>query len=215
MIIIGEYKRLCINGCIVAALLLLTYNVVLIIPLLNPIIIGSSEEVRLSSRKWQQLEEKGTLAMKENWENSDIKLIVSAFMPDHYKPILDVSSQKEKKSEIILPKLTGLMQVSDINGKIYFIAVIEGKRLVEKDEIKGFKIKKISKKGVALQKIGKSWFISAPEVQFSLDRSGAIKAESSEVGEDVSEDKNAKVLPQDKNTEEIKEISDSSAEEKQ
>ena len=214
MIIIGEYKRLCINGCIVAALLLLTYNVVLIIPLLNPIIIGESEEVRLSSIKWQQLEEREALVKKENWEESDIKLIDSAFMPDYYKRIIEVSTQKqkEKKSEIILPKLTGLMQVSDINGKIYFIAVIEGKRLVEKDKIKGFKVKKISKKGVALQKAGKSWFIPAPEVQFSLDWTGAIKAESIEAG---SEDKDAKVLPQDENIQEIKEILDSSAEEKQ
>ena len=211
MIITGDYKRLCINGWILAALLLLTYNVVSIIRLLNPIIIGSSEEVRLSSRKWQQLEERGTLVMKENWDDSDIKLIVSAFMPDHYKPTLDILIQKEKKSEIILPKLTGLMQVSDINGKIYFIAIIEGKRLVEKDEIKGFKVKKISKKGVALQKVGKSWFIPAPEVQFSLDQTETIKAETSE----VSEDKDAKALPQDENIQKIKEFLDSSAKEKQ
>jgi len=211
LIITGDYKRLCINGWILAALLLLTYNVVSIIRLLNPIIIGSSEEVRLSSRKWQQLEERGTLVMKENWDDSDIKLIVSAFMPDHYKPTLDILIQKEKKSEIILPKLTGLMQVSDINGKIYFIAIIEGKRLVEKDEIKGFKVKKISKKGVALQKVGKSWFIPAPEVQFSLDQTETIKAETSE----VSEDKDAKALPQDENIQKIKEFLDSSAKEKQ
>ena len=44
------------------------------------------------------------------------------------------------------------------------------KKKVEKDEINGFKVENITKKGVALKRAGKSWFIPAPEVKFSVDK---------------------------------------------
>jgi len=169
MIIIGSYERLCFGGLILAALLLLAYNGLVLMPLLNPTIIGQSEEVRLASRKWQKLSEKDSLIVKEIWHNKDIELIASRLGFDTSEMMADSSNQKKDDGiGIKLPSLTGIMQISDIHGNIISVAVIEGKRLVEKDEIKGFKIKNITRKGVTLKRAGKSWFITAPEVQFSV-----------------------------------------------
>lgn len=175
MITIGSYKRLCFNGLILAALLLLAYNGLLLMPLLNPTIIEQSEEVKLASLKWQKLSERDLLIVKEIWDNKDIELIASRLGFDISEMMADSSNQKDDRIGIKLPSLTGIMQISDIQGNITSVAVIEGKRFVEKDEIKGFKIKNITQKGVTLKKADKSWFIPAPEVKFSVDKMGKQK----------------------------------------
>ena len=170
MIIIGSHNKLCFNGLILAALLLLAYNGLVLMPLLNPAIIERSEEVKLASRKWQKLSERDLLIVKEIWDNKDIEFVASRLGSDISAMMPVSSNQKDDGIGIKLPSLTGIMQISDIHGNITSVAVIEGKRLVEKDEINGFKVKNITQKGVTLKKAGKSWFIPAPEVQFSVDK---------------------------------------------
>ena len=170
MIIIGSHNKLCFNGLILAALLLLAYNGLVLMPLLNPAIIERSEEVKLASRKWQKLSERDLLIVKEIWDNKDIELVASRLGSDISAMMPVSSNQKDDGIGIKLPSLTGIMQISDIHGNIISVAVIEGKRLVEKDEINGFKVKSVTRKGVALKKAGKRWFIPAPEVQFSIDK---------------------------------------------
>jgi hypothetical protein len=169
MTIISSYRRLCFNGLILAAFLLLAYNGLILMQLFNPTIIGQSEKVKLASLKWKKLSERDFLIVKENWDNKDIELIALKLGMEIFETGLDGSKQKGE-SGIELPSLTGIIQVSDIHGNITSVAVIEGKRLVEKDEINGFKVENITKKGVALKKAGKSWFIPAPEVRFSVDK---------------------------------------------
>ena len=170
MIIIGSHNKLCFNGLILAALLLLAYNGLVLMPLLNPAIIERSEEVKLASRKWQKLSERDLLIVKEIWDNKDIELVASRLGSDISEMMADSLNQKDDGIGIKLPSLTGIMQISDIHGNIISVAVIEGKRLVEKDEINGFKVKSVARKGVALKKAGRRWFIPAPEVQFSIDK---------------------------------------------
>ena len=76
----------------------------------------------------------------------------------------------EGKIEIKPPFLTGIMKILDAQGNQRSFALIEGKRLMEKDSVRGFNVQKVTNKGVVLTKRGKTWFIPTPKVYFSLDQ---------------------------------------------
>jgi hypothetical protein len=57
----------------------------------------------------------------------------------------------------------------DIQGNEYALAVIEGRRFRENDQVRDFRIRKIEEKGVVLAKGGKSWFLKTPEVSYSYN----------------------------------------------
>ncbi len=175
MITLGSRKRLCIGGWVLVAFIFLGYNGFVLASLFSPPIAGLSKETRLASRKWLGLEKKISLIMKESVDNIDLKPIVSKFAPD-LKVVKKQPPQSESQLfefegnlEIKLPVLTGIMQILDARGNQRSFALIEGKRLMEKDSIRGFNVQKVTNKGVVLTKKGKTWFIQTPEVYFSLD----------------------------------------------
>lgn len=176
MITLGSRKRLCIGGWVLAAFIFLGYNGFVLASLFSPSLVGRSKETRLASQKWLRLENKISLIMKEAVDKIDLKPIVSRFTPDlrvvkKQSPQLRAEpSEFEGKFEIKPPVLTGIMKILDAQGNQRSFALIEGKRLMEKDSVRGFTVQKITNKGVVLKRSGKTWFVPAPTVFFSLDK---------------------------------------------
>ena len=178
MIILGSSKRFYISGWILAAFILLGFNGFALLSLFSPPLVGRSQETRLASQKWHKLENRLALIQKEAFDNIDLKPIVARFSPD-----LDVvkkqppgsqavKSESEAESEVQPPILTGIMKISDAHGNHRLFALIEGKRLMENDRVRDFTVQKITNHGAVLSRNGKTWFVPAPEVYFSLDREG-------------------------------------------
>ena len=68
-----------------------------------------------------------------------------------------------------LPQLSGVIQVSDINGDLQSFALIGGKRYREKEQAKAFILREITSKGVWFTKDEKQWFVPVPSVPFSVN----------------------------------------------
>jgi hypothetical protein len=178
MIILGNSKRACISGWILAAFLLLGVNGFALFSLFNPPLVGRSQETRLASQKFHRLENSLAVIQKEAVDNIDLQPIAARFSPDLSvvtKQLPDsrvLTSESEAASEGRLPILSGIMKISDAHGNHRLFALIEGKRLMENDRVGDFTVQKITDAGVVLSKNGETWFVPAPEVHFSVDREG-------------------------------------------
>jgi len=159
-----------------AAFILLGYNAFALSSLFSPPLVGRSKETRLASQNWLKFMNKIALNVKESIDDFDLSPIASRFTPD----LEEVKKQSpysepeliefEEEIEIKLPVLTGIIQVLDAQGKQRSFALIEGKRLMEKDRVIGFTLLKIKNEGVLVSKEGKTWFIPSPKIHFSLDQ---------------------------------------------
>ena len=153
--------------------------------LLSPPVVGRSVEVKLASQKWRQLQNKISQGLEESIEIIDLDsaLLGITSNPDDDIPKLKVKSSAENKmaqqSEIQLPILTGILRNTDIRGRTYATAVIDGRRLKENDRIQGFKIQKILKDGVVVTGGGRRWFLRAPNVGYSRIHASGAKGNDS------------------------------------
>jgi len=175
-ITVGDKQRSFIGAWVLGALLVLGHNGLNLTNLLDQPLLGHSQEVKGIRRQWKLLEQVGSLAIKEAKAVADVDLdrVFSRFDP---VVILDevwntelTGEQEEEASGPILPYLTGILSVSDLEGNVRSTAVIEGKRYKEKDEVQGFRIEKIAEEGVYLTKWGTNWFVPAPESEFTSIR---------------------------------------------
>jgi len=182
MITKGNPKRLTIGFWVLAALLILWYNGVTMISLLDQPLAGLSPEARETITKWQRLEMelesrlKKMLAQKEIdriLASIDINKIVAVIPVKKSKPATVVKKRIEpvKKKEVILPPLNGILTIYDASGNTVHLAVIAGKAREEKSRIGEFYLEKIESNGVLLTRDKESWFIPAPDVDFSVDAS--------------------------------------------
>jgi len=153
--------------------------------LLSPPIAERSMEVRLASQKWRQLQNKISRGPEEFMEVSDLDTALLGISPNfnsNMPKLPDISSDVNKKAqptEIQLPILSGILRNTDIHGRAYATAVIDGHRLKENDKVQGFKIQKILEGGVVVTSNGQRWFLSAPNVAYSrVHASGAENNDS-------------------------------------
>ena len=168
-----------------AAILLIGYHSSLLMTLLSPPIAGRSMEVKLASQKWRQLQNKisQSIASSTKVINLDTALLgvfesSNASLPEPPGVTLE-EDKKVQQTENHLPILSGILRNTDIYGRVYATAVIDGQRLKENDRIQGFKIKKILEDGVVVTNSGKQWFLSAPDVSYSkVHASGAENKDS-------------------------------------
>lgn len=175
MVLIGSRKRLCIGGWVLAALLLLGYNGLELMRLFDPSIPGISSLLKQVKQDWFKLTERDALNSAEKDSSIDLDRILARFIPDPLKRGKTSIFPRDAMDEEIwdaLPELTGISQVLDVNGNIRSFAMIEGRRLCEHSEIKGFTVEKITSRGVILTRKGESWFICVPGVNFTLDKGG-------------------------------------------
>ncbi len=169
----GSSQRLVLSGWIIAALILIGYNSSRLMTLLSPPIVERSMEVKLASQKWRQLQNKISRGSEEFTEaiNLDTALLGISPGPDNDIPKLsDISSDENKSAQqtkIRLPILSGILRNTDIHGRTYATAVIDGHRLKVNDRIQGFKIQKILEDGVVVTSGGQSWLLNAPDVTYS------------------------------------------------
>jgi hypothetical protein len=175
-ITVGDKHRSFIGAWVLGALLILGHNGLNLTNLLDQPLLGHSREVKGIRRQWKLLEQLGSLAIKEAKAVADVDLdrVFSRFEPmsvlEDWGSDSESGEEGEKPSGPILPFLTGIMGISDLEGNTRFVAVIEGKRRNEKERVLGFRIEKIAEEGVYLTKMGTNWFLPAPEGDFTFVR---------------------------------------------
>ena len=177
MINVSGRMRMFAGGWILAALIVIAYNGASISTLFSPPIVGLSKDARLASQKWLRLENKMTTRAKRSVAPVDLNQVVARYTPKispatikTAAPTADVA--KKTATPVVPPVLTGIIEVMDRQGARRLTALMEGRRGVEKERIRGFSIKKITLDGVELTRNGHKWFIPAPKVYFVPDRSG-------------------------------------------
>ena len=159
------------------ALLLLGHNGFKLLSFLDPELPGQSRVVKVAREKQEEFEKKASLAMTKSLDNLNLDRIFANFTPVSHKQKKKVSKPKpqlvkEKRIKIKLPRLTGIMQISDAQGKTRSFAVIDGECLGEGERVLGFMVQKINGEGITLTRGGTSWFVPAPKISFSLDQGG-------------------------------------------
>jgi hypothetical protein len=175
-ITVGDKQRSFTGAWVLGALLVLGLNGLNLTNLLDQPLLGNSREVKGIRRQWKLLEQLSSLAIKEAKAVAEVDLdrVFSRFEPMSVLKVweTDTASEeaKKKKSGPILPMLTGIMSVSDLEGNVRSTAVFHGERYKEKDEVQGFRIEKIAEEGVYLTKWGTNWFVQAPEGEFTSIR---------------------------------------------
>jgi hypothetical protein len=175
-ITVRDQRRSFIGAWVLGALLVLGHNGLNMTNLLDQPLLGHSQEVKGIRRQWTLLEQLGSLAIREAKAVADVDLdrVFSRFDPVVILDVWDtdpVAGKEEgEKSGPILPYLTGILTVSDLEGNVRSTAVIDGKRYKEKDEVQGYKIEKIAEEGVYLTKWGTNWFVPAPKGEFTSIR---------------------------------------------
>jgi hypothetical protein len=175
-ITVRDTQRSFIGAWVLAALIVLGVNGLNLTNLLDQPLLGNSKEVKGIRRQWKLLEQLSSLAIKEAKAVAEVDLdsVFAKFEPlstlNVWDSDIEVGETKAEESGPILPVLTGLLSVSDLEGNVESTAVFYGKRYKEKDEIQGFRIEKIAEEGVYLTKWGTNWFVPAPEGEFTSIR---------------------------------------------
>jgi hypothetical protein len=182
----GRRQRLVLSGWVLAALLLTGYNGSKLMSLLSPPMVSRSMEVRLASQKWRQLQNIISQSSEKMTTEIDLDTAFGKIPPVVEKkiPVQPDQSPAENNeiqhAEMQLPTLSGILRNTDIHGRAYAVAVIDGHRLRENDQMEGFTVQKIKKDGVVIARNGQTWFLGAPDVAYSRvhpNRSGGNDAQ--------------------------------------
>lgn len=175
-ITVGDKQRSFMGAWVLTALIVLGVNGLNLTNLLDQPLLGNSKEVKGIRRQWKLLEQLSSLAIKEAKAVAEVDLdrVFSRFEPMSALKGWDTGTEAEgvqvEESGPILPMLTGILSVSDLEGNVRSTAVFHGKRYKEKDQVQGFWIEKIAAEGVYLTKRGTNWFVPAPEGKFTSVR---------------------------------------------
>lgn len=162
------------------------YNGSRLMTLLSPPLAGRSIEVKLASRKWRQLQDKISQNPQDLTESIDLDAAIHGVAFASKKNTRELpakssdDSKKASQREVPMPVLSGILRNTDIHGRTYITAVIDGHRLRENDSVRGFQINKIQADGVVVASGGRKWFLSAPNVAYSRIHASAADDKSSQ-----------------------------------
>ncbi len=70
-----------------------------------------------------------------------------------------------------LPKVSGIVRITTGEGRHFYSALIEGRMYSAEDRCFNYLIESIAATGVEVSQQGRRWFIPAPEVYYSIQRS--------------------------------------------
>ena len=165
-----------------AALLILWYNAAAMTSLIDKPLPGLSSEARATIAKWQRLENHIALRLKEIVDLQEIEKIFARIDLNKVKAVLPVKKSEPRprtvqkpepvrKKKVELPSLNGILAVYGTDGDVDYLAVIDGKTREEKSSIGDFVLERIDAKGIRLAQDKESWFVPAPTVEFSVDKS--------------------------------------------
>jgi hypothetical protein len=183
----GSWQRLTLSGWVIAALLMIAYNGSKLMILLSPPITGHSMEVKLASQKWRQLQDKISQDSKEHLEAIDLDMAFFRKAPNSESvnsepPDIPVAKvDNVQPTTINLPILSGILHNTDVHGRAFALAIIDGQRLKVNDKIQGFKIHKISGNGVVVARDEQQWFISAPKVPYNRIHGAGVSSDGNNV----------------------------------
>lgn len=175
-ITVGDKQRSFMGAWVLAALVILAVNGLNLADLIDQPLLGNSREVKGIRRQWTLLEQLSSLAIKEAKAVAEVDLdrVFARFEPVSVLKVWDTGTapgeEQAEESGPVLPMLTGILTVSDLEGNVRSTAVFHGKRYREKDEVQGFRIEKIAEEGVYLTKWGTNWFVPSPEGEFTSVR---------------------------------------------
>lgn len=165
-----------------AALLVLWYNAAAMTSVFDKPLPGLSPEARSTIAKWQRLENDIAIRLKEIIDLQEIEKILAGIDVKKAKEVLPARkiaprpkmTQKPepvKKKDVKLPALNGIVAVYGTDGNVIYLAVIDGKTREEKSSIGDFVLERIDAQGILLAQDKDSWFVPAPTVEFSVDKS--------------------------------------------
>ena len=194
MLTTGAQKRMLTGSWILAALILLGYNGLELTTVLEPSVLGYSSTLKTVKEKWEKLKPKYPSSEDKPRDVTGLDLKLVKFIPGTpqqdnnrltlpEKNLVQAESGKENTEElqIVLPHVSGIVQVTGMSGETRLLAMIEGERLSEDDRIMGFTVKKITSEGVTLIKGGKDWFVKVPQTGFSIIRTVPSGATSNDI----------------------------------
>ncbi len=177
---VGERRRTFIGGWVLAALLVLGHNGMNLMGLLDEPLLGYPAEIKGIRQQWRLLEQLRSLAVRDVEAESHLDLdeIFARFeplpadIPENLPPSGEAPATRVEggREGPILPVLTGVVCVSDEEGKVRSFALFYGKRYRVGDRVMGFRIRKISEKGVELEGMGSKWFLPVRQDAFSVVR---------------------------------------------
>jgi hypothetical protein len=173
MQIFGDSRRLALGAFILAGLLLIGFNAAWLTRLLNPSLPENSAAVKTAAAHWhayQAAEER--LARREAAAGV---LLARWPIPEPRRQTRSATPGARQAPaaaavDVILPKVSGILQIAQPGGAPRTLALIGGRLRGERDQISGFTVERITAAGVALGRGGQSWFAPAPQVPFSVDR---------------------------------------------
>jgi hypothetical protein len=157
------------------ALMLVGHHTSELMTLLDTPISGQSTEVKLASEQWRRLQEKITQTAAKRMDRIDLDLVFLNPSPHmrHQTPTAEDRGDGHKtgvaQKITQLPALSGILRCTDIYGNAYALAVIEGRRFRENEQVREYTIQKIDDQGVVLAKGGRRWFLRSPEVPYSYN----------------------------------------------
>ncbi len=174
MLKLANQQMLSIAGWIVAAFIILGINGAELISLRNSINDRLLTETISASVKTNQLEKfiKKTKEDEIEYRKSLKKIMLfgsKSTYSDQELPVSGIFNRIKKIGGTTLPLLSGVIQVSDINGEVQSFAVIEGNKYSTDDQIDGYILREISSKGIVFTKNKKEWFVRIPSVPFSVN----------------------------------------------
>ncbi|MDX2446098.1 MAG: hypothetical protein QNK29_02730 [Desulfobacterales bacterium] len=182
MVVKGNPKRLIIGLWVLSALLILWYNATAMTSLIDKPLPGLSSEARATIAKWQRLEDAIALRLKGIVDLQEIEKIFARIDLKKAKVVLPAKNSEPTpkivrkpepiiKKKVELPSLSGIVTIYGTDGDMVYLAVIDGKTREEKSSIGDFVLKRIDSKGILLAQGKESWFVPAPTVDFSVDKS--------------------------------------------
>jgi hypothetical protein len=175
-ITVGDRQRSFMGAWILTALVVLGVNGLNLTNLLDQPLLGNSQEVKGIRRQWRLLEQLSSLAIREAKAVAEVDLdrVFSRFEPlqvlEPWEPVAEGEETEMKPVGPILPLLTGIITVTDLEGNARSTAVFDGRRFGEKEVVEGFRIERIAEEGVTLTRAGTDWFVPAPKGGYTAIR---------------------------------------------
>ncbi len=168
---------------ILAALGILLYNGQALMIVTGPPVLKNSKVINRIKEQRQKLEDLSVfLSDRHEVENRlDLAQIFAQYMPQSKKKLIRTYRTikrkvvKKKGPRPKLPRVTGVLEILDEQGRKKALVVIDGKNRTVHEQIRGFTIEKITEKGVVLSKGGSNWFVARPKKdRFSITHRGGL-----------------------------------------
>lgn len=174
MKIISHNSRMYIAGWLLAAMLLLGANLFKLSQLTLQPMIGNSAAVNSLRLKLHLFDEFLSELKMDSEVRRDQPVSLAQLpkaLPQPKSSIPAIPPEEPMASEPPqLPRLSGILQVADNQGRWRYSAAMEGNVYSAKDRVHEFLIEEISSRGIVLSRGKQRWLIPAPEVYYSLDK---------------------------------------------